>query len=171
MIQIEASQPKTGIFISAYQRGFGLFPRGRSHTEACDFLMLLRENFSLHAEGAKYWTIDRIDEIAAELFSGKLFFVYERDRVPFACQKDGGRRSCRPGTYDGDIRLAHVDPRTKSSASTRKGKTEKSLRGPTSARRRRRRHSATVNARCTDKGASVRVITLRVKSLVIMRIP
>src|SRR5262245_3494934 len=45
MIQIEASQPKTGIFISAYQRGFGLFPRGRSHTEACDFLMLLRENF------------------------------------------------------------------------------------------------------------------------------
>src|SRR5438046_10714139 len=68
-------------------------------------------------------------------------------------------------------RLLSTEDDPKKPGAARNRKTQNISNRPTSARRKSSRHSAIVKARHTDNGASVNVMTLRVKSLVMARIP
>ena len=167
MIQRSAGQSEAGGFaVARRQRRFGLVSRERRHAKRRDPLRRARKDFSLHRQRAQDRPIDRIDEVAAKFFPGKLLLVEERDAIAQPRQRYRRGRAGGAGADDGDIDGGHVQPRGKMSAMTRNGNAEKILKGPTSAWRNSARHSASVKARATDKGASVRVIALRVNNFV-----
>lgn len=145
--------------------------RRGSDAETGYFRVRLRKNLLIDSQVAQDRKIDRIDKIAAELVARKRFFIEQRDFVASACQSDGGDRSSRARADDSDIDIGHSQSLSEISPSTRNGNAHSILYMPTSARRNSSRHSAIVNARCTESGPSVRVMTLAVNVFVSMRMP
>ena len=89
------------------EAGLGFAARGVGDAKTGHFAVRLGENAIFHAKIAKDRPVDRIDEIAAELFAGKSFFVEQRDFVAEPRQTDGRGRTCGTGADDDDVEISH----------------------------------------------------------------
>src|SRR6266540_5991070 len=100
-----------------------------------------------------------------------MLFIDKHDLVAFSRQGDGGARSGGSRADDGYVEILHSQLVSEITAKTRNGNIDWMRSVPTSARRNSSLHSEIVHARCTESGASVRVIMLPVNPWVSKRMP
>ncbi len=148
-----------------------LFSGERRDSKSGDLLVGERQNLFRHAQLFQDRPVDRVQEIPADLFPREQLLVDQCDRIASPGQRNGRGATCRARPYDGDIKPFHDRSSAGIRAKQRKGKKEKSSKWRLTARENNSLHSANVNALFTDRGASVRVITFRVKRRVSSRIP
>ncbi len=69
------SKPKDCPYTFGWQWNLGFRTRNRRKAKRCDSLVIFSENLLLHSQSAKDRQVDRIYEIAAELFPRKTLLI------------------------------------------------------------------------------------------------